>query len=56
MYIYIYVYIYVYVFVFYLYVHGVISKFLYPDSDKKHFHCVFTGLRLISSIAPTNQT
>ena len=34
--------------------HGVISKFLYPDSDEKHVHCVFTGLRLISSIAPTN--
>ena len=34
--------------------YGVISKFLYPDSDEKRFHCVFTGLRLISSIAPTN--
>ena len=33
---------------------GVISKFLYPDSDEKRFHCVFAGLRLISSITPTN--
>ena len=45
------IYIYIYV---YIYIYGVISKFLYPDSDEKHFHCVFTGLRLISSIAPTN--
>ena len=37
----------------YMYI-WVISKFLYPDSDEKRFHCVFTGLRLISSIAPTN--
>ena len=37
-----------------VYLYGVIAKFLYPDSDEKHFHCVFTGLRLISSIAPTN--
>ena len=35
-------------------IYGVIAKFLYPDSDEKHFHCVFTELRLISSIAPTN--
>ena len=35
--------------------YGVSSEFLYPDSDEKHFHCVFTGLCLTSSIAPTNQ-
>ena len=34
---------------------GVISKVLYPDSDEKHFHCVFTGLRLLNSITPTNR-
>ena len=45
------IYIYIYVCV-YIYIYGGISKFLYPDSDEKHFHCVFTGLRLISSIAP----
>ena len=29
--------------------YGVISKFFYPDSDEKHFQCIFTGLRLESS-------
>ena len=33
---------------------GVISKFLSPDSDEKHFHWIFTGLRLERSIVPTN--
>ena len=35
--------------------YGVISKFLHPESesDEKHFHCVFAGLRRRSSIAPT---
>ena len=26
--------------------YGVFSKLLYPDSDEKHFHCVFTRNRL----------
>ena len=34
---------------------GVISKFLFPDSDEKHFHWVFTGICVISSSAPTNR-
>ena len=34
--------------------YGVFSKFLYPETDKKHVHCVFTGLRLESSTSPTN--
>ena len=32
-------------------IYGVISKFLYPDLDEINFHCIFTGLRLVSSIA-----
>ena len=36
-------------------IYGALSKFLFPDSDENRFHCVFfTGLRLESSIAPTN--
>ena len=55
MYIYICMYVCRYIYICrYVYIYGVISKFLYPDSDEKHVHCVFTGLRLISSIAPTN--
>ena len=35
-------------------IYGVISKFLFPESDKTHFHCVFTGLRFVSFTALTN--
>ena len=54
-YIYIYVYTYIYIYMYiYTCTYGLISNFFYPDSDEKRFHCVFAGLRLIRSIAPTN--
>ena len=34
--------------------YGLISKFLYPDSDEKFFHYVFVGFRLVSLIIPRN--
>ena len=47
-------YTYIYNIYIYIFIYGVFSKFLYPYSDEKHVHCVFTGLRLESSSTPTN--
>ena len=52
--VYVYIYIYMYICILMYIIYGVICSFLYPDSNEKRSHPVFTGSRLESSSAPAN--